>query len=297
MAATLVTATDEILVLFEAIWAKAHEAAGLPGPFKYVNNLIDPDGVPNDAQKRPWARIKIVHATGQSTSVSSRRYQNGGTVFIQIFVPKNTTDAGSKAQYIAQFVARALQMHRGNVTITSVRHNDVPADGPYFRQEVLYQFSWIEVRRSRYGSQDDDVLAEEQGIPLVSDTQLPLWLNETAPNPIKFSDLPTVEIEDPSGKYIFVYDPTVEDPAQRVFRVDLSTVAGSGEGGGTVNPAPKRYPINGVASLNAAHGLSYFPDTWIVDVAGNEVEADVTHSPGAVNVVFSQPFTGSLYVR
>jgi hypothetical protein len=154
VAATLVTATDELIRAFLIGWDRAPAAVALPGAppkFEWIDNLKDPDGVPNKPTKAPWARIKSIHATGRGTSVTDRRYENGGTLFIQIFVPKMTTDAGDVAQKIAQVVNEGLKEYRGSVTLSSIRHNDVPSDGAYFRQEVLCQFTWTEVRSLRYG--------------------------------------------------------------------------------------------------------------------------------------------------
>lgn len=149
MAATLVTAHDELITAFLVGWNKAPAEVGDTGKYEYVVDFNDPDGVPDHPLQRPWARIKAVHSSGSETSVSGRRYENGGVFYIQIFIPKSVLGAkiaARKGQTIAQAVSDGLKRHRGPVVLTKIRFNDVPADGAYFRQDVLCQFSWTEVR-------------------------------------------------------------------------------------------------------------------------------------------------------
>lgn len=154
MAATLVEAHDALITAVLLGWKRAPEAAGDTGKYSYIVNMVDPDGVPNAPLAGPWCRINAVHSTGTGTSVSRRRYDNLGTLFVQIFVPENEKGAkaaATKAQKIAQSVSDGLKEYRGLVDLTSIRFNDAPKDGPYFRADVLCQFRWIQVRSGRYG--------------------------------------------------------------------------------------------------------------------------------------------------
>lgn len=154
MAATLVTAHDELVKAFLIGWNRAAPLAGDTGKYPYIVNFTDPDGVPNKALSGPWSRINAVHASGVGTSVSRRRYENAGTLFVQIFVPESPLGAkaaAKKAQTIAQAVSDGLKEYRGLVDLTSIRFNDVPKDGPYFRQDVLCQFRWTQIRSGRNG--------------------------------------------------------------------------------------------------------------------------------------------------
>lgn len=153
MAATLVDAHDDLVKAVLIGWQQAPAALGETGSFSYVVNFADPDGVPKKTDK-PWCRITAVHASGVGTSVSRRRYENAGTLFVQIFVPespKGPRKAATDAQKIAQLVSDGLKGYRGLVDLTSIRFNDVPKDGPYFRQDVLCQFRWAQIRSGRNG--------------------------------------------------------------------------------------------------------------------------------------------------
>lgn len=154
MASTLVDAHDSIITAVLIGWKKAPALSGDTGAYPYIVNMVDPDGVPNKPLNGPWCRINAVHSTGQGTSISRKRYENAGTLFVQIFVPEANLGpkaAAKKAQTIAQSVSDGLKEYRGLVDLTSVRFNDVPKDGPYFRADVLCQFRWTQVRSGRNG--------------------------------------------------------------------------------------------------------------------------------------------------
>ncbi len=154
MAATLVEAQDALITAVLLGWKKAPALAGDTGTYPYVVQFNDPDGVPNTALSGPWCRINPVHSVGRGTSVSRRRYENGGTLFVQIFVPESVRGAkaaAKKAQTIAQAVNDGLKEYRGLVDLTSIRFSDVPKDGPYFRQDVICQFRWTQIRSGRNG--------------------------------------------------------------------------------------------------------------------------------------------------
>lgn len=85
----------------------------------------------------------------------------------------------------------------------------------------------------------------------------------------------------------------------RETRATISAIARQGIAGppGANAAAPRIFPIQSTASFTANHGLPFAPEIWIVTPAGEVIETDVLHSPGAATVVFPQPFTGTLYLR
>ncbi len=152
---TLVDARNELIELFDVAVEKANAIPEVRGPLTKVLAFNDTSRVPESpaipgiplAPMAPWARLSIRHSGGQSTSISQRRYINRGSIFVNVFVPKTTTDAAHRAQIIAQCFNAVFKEHRGSVDLRSIRYTDVPPDAAYFGQDVLAEFEWREFRR------------------------------------------------------------------------------------------------------------------------------------------------------
>lgn len=152
---TLVDARNELIKLFDEGLARANAIAEVRGPVARVLAFNDTSKVPESnaipvisvPPMTPWARLSIRHSGGQATSISRRRYTNRGTIFVNVFVPKTTTDAAHRAQVIAQCFNAVFKEHVGSVDLRSIRYTDVPPDAAYFGQDVLAEFEWREFRR------------------------------------------------------------------------------------------------------------------------------------------------------
>ena len=80
-----------------------------------------------------------------------------------------------------------------------------------------------------------------------------------------------------------------------------SASGGGGGGGGEEVGVPDKNFIQAFVNQNSvtvAHNLAKFPAVTIVDIAGNEVEAEVlNNSPNSLTANFNVPFSGVIYVN
>lgn len=95
-----------------------------------------------------WARVTMRHADGGQSSLSNlngvRRFTLTGTIFIQIFTPKNT--AARQADTISDSFLDALRKFRDdNLWLRDIRKREVGRDGDFYAVTVLSTFSYDDI--------------------------------------------------------------------------------------------------------------------------------------------------------
>lgn len=83
------------------------------------------------------------------------------------------------------------------------------------------------------------------------------------------------------------------DAATGKFRTVLPS-GGSAPSGGRA--APLSQSVTGSNGFTFNHTFAYDPEVWAKNAAGDPCEVGFTYSNGAVNIVFNQPFTGTVYL-
>jgi hypothetical protein len=149
MAANYTTAIDEILGLFKAAWdAGAGTFNGGTVPevrYDGIGEAGPPDG------EAPWAKVTIRHGSSPQGSLSSGaglvRYENGGTITVQVRYPLKSGGLNDNAKGLAE-VARAA--FRGKATASQVwfrnaRINEVGAVDAYYLINVNVEFLYDEL--------------------------------------------------------------------------------------------------------------------------------------------------------
>jgi hypothetical protein len=127
------------MTVFKSVWdGTGHQAT-----------YTDVPATPPDSNS-VWARAILRHATGAQASLSgpingATRWNNGGTVFIQVFGPVG--DGSSAAYDAAKIVADAYKGARNlSVWFRNVRINEVGTRGAFEQINVLADFSYDEIR-------------------------------------------------------------------------------------------------------------------------------------------------------
>jgi hypothetical protein len=133
-------AIDVITKVFEDAWV------GVGLDLENVKYSDVPGQKP--AGEVPWARVTVMHATGNQKSLSNaigkRRFRATGTVIAQIFTPIGD---GSVAEYgIAQAVLTAYRIAQDpDVWFRNTRLNERPSEGSFAQTNVLSEFVYDDV--------------------------------------------------------------------------------------------------------------------------------------------------------
>lgn len=135
-------ARDIMLAVFKAAW----DLLGSPaGSFPAVYSDV-PGNVPTT--ETVWARVTVRHAVSRarslSGSVGTKRYENTGILWVQVFGPIGD---GSIAVYAAsQAVVNAYRDAKTSVLFRNVTLVEVGSSGAFERVDVKADFEYDEVR-------------------------------------------------------------------------------------------------------------------------------------------------------
>ena len=142
MSATYEQAADDMLAVFRDAWAPTG------WPVDYPN--IKPDTTIPPDTPIPWARVNIVHGSGGQTALAgadgSRRFDRGGVLIAQIFVP--TGEGAARSQQLQKLVSDAYegQATPRHIWFRNVRVNEVgPSDG-WWQVNVIAEFTYDEIK-------------------------------------------------------------------------------------------------------------------------------------------------------
>lgn len=134
-------ARDVILGVLMPVW-NGFETPPLHIEFDDAPTNQQPSGV-------PWGRATIRNTAGAQSSLTgpfgnSKRFTNGGTLFVQLFAPIGD---GSETLYdMAQAIVDAYRVAKHcNVWFRNVQMNEVGARGPWEQINVLADFTYDNV--------------------------------------------------------------------------------------------------------------------------------------------------------
>ncbi len=141
MSLTPDAAYDEILTFFKDVW----DATTWLALYENV-----PGDKPEAGSLDPWARVQVRTVTGNQASLSgdlgTLRWDRGGNVIIQIFVP-----LGEGLSEAKQLVKIVLDAYEGVTTPNGVwfrnaRQNEVGSDGVWHQTNVIVDFTYDEIK-------------------------------------------------------------------------------------------------------------------------------------------------------
>lgn len=138
---TYAEARDEMFKVFTGKWATLTFTAYPTGPYPVVWD--DVGAVP--PANAPWARLTLRHGSvSQSLGpIGGRRFEQTGTLFIQLFAPLGD---GLKTVYaIAHAIAEAYRNAQTCVMFRRVRIQEIGARGEFEQINVLTDFVYDEV--------------------------------------------------------------------------------------------------------------------------------------------------------
>lgn len=139
-------ARDEILALFKTAWDAGVESSGIAVVYSHDGQQ------PPDAQETgeagsptPWARVSLIHATGDGRSISGRLQTSEGFLQCEIYVAP--AQGLRQADRLAKIVKNAYrrQTTAGGATFRNVRHQEQGRDGAWVRMDVLVDFEYDEI--------------------------------------------------------------------------------------------------------------------------------------------------------
>jgi hypothetical protein len=135
-AATIIDAADAIADCVLAVWGSK--------PLAVPNVAFDEKDL--DASTDLWARLRIVHADGnQSTLVANeghKRFERTGTVFVQMFSPRGK---GLKGAYDeAETMLSAFEGKRtpNDVWFRRCRIEEIGESGSWYQINVVAEFTY-----------------------------------------------------------------------------------------------------------------------------------------------------------
>ncbi len=137
---------NELITTVNAAWLGAPAIVGIAGPYPpLVIAAFDGDGNSDDNRNRkPWARMRVQHTTGQSTSISGRSYKNVGTVTVNVFVDRQRSNASNVCELVGDSIKLALRRHRGIASTKDVVLRERPINNNYSQVDVSAGFWWME---------------------------------------------------------------------------------------------------------------------------------------------------------
>ena len=134
-------AKNDILELFKDAWDPTGYVA------QYTN--VAEEKAPPDVDE-PWARATVGFTNGDARSIGGisgkARYENTGTLTIQIFTPVG--DGGVRAYDLGQQLVDAYRgaSTENGVTFTSVGMREAGVDGSWFQVNVTATFTYDRVQ-------------------------------------------------------------------------------------------------------------------------------------------------------
>jgi Bacteriophage related domain of unknown function len=141
--ASLTQATDEILGLFRTAWEAGAPSQGLP--------VLYPDVAQDVPNTGAWARVTLLQTGGGQATLSGatglRMFRYTGTVVVQVFTP--TGEGQVLSQQLAHIVKNAYEGEAttpGDIWFRDARYGPSGQDGAWFRQDVLVDYEYEEVR-------------------------------------------------------------------------------------------------------------------------------------------------------
>lgn len=139
---------NELFDQFAKAWESAPFVIDESGPFFVVYSMRDGDKIPDDNKERkPWARVTLIHRDARATSISGRRYKNVGDFIIQVFVSQDTTDSGFKVELLADYLKDWFRRYRGNVLLKFIRVQTEENNSGYSAATVISEFEYYEVNK------------------------------------------------------------------------------------------------------------------------------------------------------
>ena len=97
----------------------------------------------------PWARVTMRHATGGQSSLSNlagvKRFTYTGTLFIQLFVPKNS-NMSVMDNVVDKLQVSLTSFKDSNLWLRDVQRREIGRDGDFYSVNVLASFSYDDVR-------------------------------------------------------------------------------------------------------------------------------------------------------
>ena len=70
-----------------------------------------------------------------------------------------------------------------------------------------------------------------------------------------------------------------------------------GIGGGAADLTPISQSFVNITTLTVNHGLSYFPQVWVVDTTGLLIMVAIEFGTGTVTIHSIQNISGTIYIR
>ena len=141
--ASLTQAQDEILGLFRTAWEAGPPSQGVP--------VLYPDVAQDVPNAGTWARVTLLLTGGGQATLSgatgTRVFRYTGTVVMQVFTP--TGEGQVLSQQLAHIAKNAYEGKAstpGGVWFRDARYGANGQDGNWFRQDVLVDYVYDEVR-------------------------------------------------------------------------------------------------------------------------------------------------------
>ena len=136
-------ARDAILTQFKTAWDADSVASLLPVFYRDAKR----NGPVSDLQ--PFARVSVVHATGQQDALANGYeqaiFKRQGVLIAQIFTLQGSGLTDS--DYLAKVVADAFEgQNNGDIWYRNVRINEVGPDGDRFQTNVVVDFQYDEIK-------------------------------------------------------------------------------------------------------------------------------------------------------
>lgn len=150
MATDIIGASDSILGAIKTAWeANTAALAGSVPQLLFEATEKDLKVHPNVGDK-PWARAVLRHGNAPAGPImgaqGQQRFWRAGIVFVQVFVPMRGGDAYTLAQGLANVARKAYEGKRaGSVVFNPVVVREYGLEGPWFRTDVLANFTWDEI--------------------------------------------------------------------------------------------------------------------------------------------------------
>ncbi len=142
----IIDRTNELHNVVKQAWDAAPQAVPFNGADTYgiVYKLKDKDGLPPNAENRPWCRVTLLFGGATRSSIGKRRTTQGGELITQIFVPNKRDNAGGICLRLAEHVKTAYKKHRGRCDLSRILIDGNGDSGGYASALVVAQFSYEE---------------------------------------------------------------------------------------------------------------------------------------------------------
>lgn len=148
MTATYPEATDTMFAQLNTLWATDSAAIAGYVPAIYWPNIEEPVSKPVGTYWARMSRQTVIQSQANIAGADSvRRYTTRGLLSVQIFAPMMLVASGKVCAQLAQIVQNA---YRGVTTVNGIWFRNVtikelPADGRYYRCNVVSDFQYDEV--------------------------------------------------------------------------------------------------------------------------------------------------------